>query len=619
MKRIAISLVISTGCSNAGEFVGSTDAQAPDTTATSPEAGAAPVDAGAPSDGIAPSPDALAPADDAARPDAAPPPHDATGPGPDAAPLPIRCEPCAAPHAAITGGLQRVHFDQLMSRVSADPARYVPLVWASPEATGGDRQGLAGTLPAPGWLGLVGQGRVVVWAGHEGAFTGANDGRDDNDTFRARLFDWLRGAGTRVGFSASHGEWLGADALSPAVRGALEANGVQIGPLPGVLDAAALATVDVLVVGNPWGDVTEAELDAISTWVTQGGAVLVLGLGWSWRGNHDDPTAERYPVQRLGARLGFDVRGGAIFDPGAPAGTADLPAYDVRPLDAYRPLEVVVLRGEEASRVADHARARPEAMYVIEGHRMGLSLPNGDWSELRDPQAALAALDRVYEAEMSLVSGIHPPFDGDLVWIIGVDAPDEPWWMHSGNPIVYQAPAARAEIIPRLNDEGQPGWGVAHEQGHNMHGGSCGDLFVPSGTVEVWPNVFGLFSYRENGWDWAPQMGADLFAAGRAHHAGPDHTFAELTADPFILLGCLDVIIERYGWEGMRTFLTGAATEAANGLQAGDDAARVAYLVERLSQAYRVDLAPVLAHWGFPVSEVSRAITANLPEADLPR
>lgn len=365
---------------------------------------------------------------------------------PDAGQAPAGCAACADPHAQITDGLARIHFDLLMSRVEADPARYVPLVWASAEATGGDRRGLAGTLPSPGYLGLVGAGRVVAWAGHEGAFGGEGDGREDNDAFRERLLTWLLDGGTRIGFGSAHGEWLRLDGFSPAVRARLEARGLQLAELPGTLDAAALAGVDVLVVGNPWGDLSPEEIEAVATWVEGGGAALVLGLGWSWRGNNDDPAADRYPVQRLGRRLGFEVMDGAIFDPGARAGTADLPAYDVRPLSTYDPLEVVVLRAAEAdvSRVAALAEARPDALYVIEGAHMGLSLPNADWAELVDPIGAVEALDRIYTAELALTGGANPPFGGDMVWILGVDAPDAPWWMHSGNPIIYQAAAARA-------------------------------------------------------------------------------------------------------------------------------------------------------------------------------
>lgn len=607
-------MVVLAGCAGGGSGDGSRDgAVAGDGAVEAPD-GAIGSD-GAVGDGAIEAPDGAVERPDGATADAAPPVD------PDAFVPPVErpsCAPCAAARAALTDGLQRVHFDLLMSRVEADRATYVPLVWGSPRATGGDVAGLAGTLPAPGWLGLVGAGRVVVWAGHEGAFGGGGDGRVDNDAFRQRLVTWLLGGGARLGFATGHGEWLRPDGFSPAVRRALEAAGVSVVSLDGPLDAAALAGVDALVLGNPWGEVGDAELAALDAWVRGGGGLLALGLGWSWRGSNADPDAARYPVQRLGARLGFDVRDGAISDPGAPAGTPAMPAYDIRPLDEWQPLDLVVLRAADTDvgRVKVLAGSGGRALYVIEGRHMGLSLPTDDWTLLDDPAGALEALDALYEAERALAGG-HAPFGGAKVWIIGEDAPDAPWWMHSGNPIVYKVEAARAEIIARLNAEGHPGWGIAHEQGHNMHAAACGDLFVADGTGEVWPNVFGLFSYRQNGWDWAPQMGADLFAAGHAYHAQAAPDIGQLRRDPFILLGCLELIWSRYGWEGMERFMTRAAADRAMGRQAGDDATRIAYWVENLSRAYEVDFAPLIAHWGFPVSEATRAVTRAWPPSDI--
>lgn len=530
------------------------------------------------------------------------------------------CEPCFPEQEGIVAGLNQIQFNLNMTQVTADRDRYVPLAWGSPEALGAGREGLAGSLPAPGFLGLVGAGRVVAWAGHEGAFGGGDDGVDDNDAFRTRVLTWLLGGGTRVGFSAGHGEWLRADGLSPAVRASLEAGGASIAPLDGTLDAAALANVDVLVAGNPWGEVSDAEIEAVGAWVEGGGAALVLGLGWSWPTDAADPRGERYPVRRLGARLGFQVTGGSIFDPAAPGGTPDAPAYTLRSAREWTPLEIVVLRAAETdvSQVGALAAGNPDALYVIEGEHMGLSVPTEDWALLNDPVGALDAFDRLYEAEVALVGGVNPPFGGDIVWMVGADAPDAPWWMHSGNPIVFQAAAARSEIIDRLNAEGHPGWGIAHEQGHNMHIGSCGDLFVPGVMTEVWPNIFGLYSYAQNGWDYTAQMGADLFQRGHDHFAQANPDPAALESDPFILLGCLEMILTRYGWEGMQRFVTQAATERAAGREAGDDTARIAYLVEGLSTAYGVDFAPVIAHWGLPVSDASRAVTSAFPAAELP-
>jgi hypothetical protein len=48
-------------------------------------------------------------------------------------------------------------------------------------------------------------------------------------------------------------------------------------------------------------------------------------------------------------------------------------------------------------------------------------------------------------------------------------------------------------------------------------------------------------------------MGSGLLDAGHAYHAQAPPDFAVLLADPFIFLGCLDLITARYGWSGMKT------------------------------------------------------------------
>lgn len=529
------------------------------------------------------------------------------------------CEACLEPHAEVTAGLSKIHFDLSMSRVQADCSHYAPLVWASPRAAGGDQMGLAGTLPAPGWLGIVGEGRIVVWAGHEGALTGDDDGRFDNDGFRQNLFAWLLDEGQRVGVSMSHGEWLQIEGISPSLSSWLSARSATPVAIETAYDATLLTSYDVVVFGNPWGDITDEELDALELWVRNGGSLFVLGLGWSWPAYNDDPNLDRYPVNRLGDRLGFRVMDGSIRDPAAPGGTADRPAYAIRPLSEYTPRDVTVLRAVETNvnRVKDLALGSPEDLFVIEGVHMGLQLPTADWPLLDDPNAALDAMDRLYLAELDLAGGVNAPFDGDMIWAIAHESPGDEWWMHSGNPIVFQTAAARTEIIPRFNAAGHPGWGIAHEQGHNMHGDSCGNLFVPDGTAETWTNVFALWSYRQNGWDFVPQMGADLFDAGHAYSDQPTPNFDELLADPFILLGCLELIWSRYGWDGMRRFMTQAATDTAALVEAGDDVARTAYLVEELSHAYEIDFASLIAHWGFAVSDSSRAITIVYPPSDI--
>jgi hypothetical protein len=524
----------------------------------------------------------------------------------------------------IVAGLSSADFPLYMGATAIDAeasegASWAPIAWAGPAASAPNRYSLVGTMPAPGWMGTKGSGRMVAWAGHEGAWKAESDGRADNDELRVRLIAWLLGGGTRIAFSSGHEEWLNAANFSPFLREKLAGEGVGFATMPGPIDVARLASCDLLVVGNPWGDMTDAELAAIEAWIETGGALLAAGLGWSWVQHRDDPLLASYPFNRLGARLGFRATDGWIRDPDAANGDPDRPSYRLAPLSSRAARAIIVVRPSEGpvARVKALAAADPSPIYVIQGSRVGLSLPNALWASLVDPDAALAALDAVYEAEYALCGNLNPPYGGDVVWIVPSDEQGTSWWMHAGNPVVYVAEAAQAEVIPRLNGEGQPGWGIAHELGHDFHIESCANLFVAEGTGETWPNVFGMRSYHVNGWDWRLQMGSSRLQVGYDYHALASPDFADLKEDPFIFLGCLDLIIARYGWNGMTAFLSAAAADALGGASAGDDAARVAYMVEGLSESYAIDFSPLFAHWGFAISAATFQATDAYAECDI--
>jgi hypothetical protein len=576
---------------------------------------ASPADAAQPDQGRWDAPDVDALAVDSAAPDGALP----DGPGDRDADN--RCPILLADDVRnpIVQGVTTVQFPMLMSRLSVTEPDWVPLVWASARASGGDWLGLPGTLPVPGWAKAWGCGRIAVWAGHEGAFAKEGDGVAQNDKFRENLLGWLLGTGTRLGCTSTHSEWFGCNSFSPVLSSWLTARGVTPAAVDRSLGASSLAGWDVVVVGNPWADLSDSEIAALDDWVRAGGSLLVLGLGWSWASNHQDPKNLAYPVNRLGARFGFRVEPGYIVDPGATTGTASQPGFTVQPLSEYHPKTIEVLRSSEVdvNQIKTLGPASPDKLYVIEGIHVGLNLASNDWASLVDPVAALAALDKIYAAELALAGNVKPPFGGDKVWAVAADDPDGAYWMHAGNPIVFKQEAGQAEIIRWLNADGQPGWGLGHEQGHNMASDSCGNLFVPDGTTEVWCNVFNVYSYLHNGWSWTEQMG-DLFTKGHAFHAQANPDFNALLADPFVMLGCLELIWSKYGWGGMQTFFTKAATDSAAGLTASDSAARTAYMVEQLSAAYQLDLAPLFVHWGFTVSAASLAATGRYPDANIP-
>jgi hypothetical protein len=465
----------------------------------------------------------------------------------------------------------------------------------------------------PGWAGDYGAGRVAIWAGHEGFFGGGADGRFDNDVFRGNLITWLLQDGRRLGLTSGHSEWLTLAGFSPALTTALSQRGVVVGDAAGSLTPDTLADYDALVVGNPWGELSTAEIAALEQWVRGGGGLLVLGLGWSWYANHPDPTGADYAVNRLGTVFGWQVEDGQIEDPDAPNSDSAQPAFRSAPLADYTPARVVVLRAAEADidSVKQLAVEQPGDIYIIEGQYTGLQLPTAKWAGLNSPSQALAILDRAYTTHLALIGGANRPYGGAVIWYESAADPQGEYWMHSGNPIIYKQEAAD-EIITSLN-AGWPGWGMLHELGHDFVISACGDMFVHSGTDEPWCNVFTVWSIEHNGW---PQR-ENTFDAGHAYAAQAQPDFAQLTSDPWPLLGCLELIWSRYGWEGMQRLLTRAATDCAAGVTPEDDAWRTDYLAEQLSQGYGVDLAPVLEHWGFTVSPAACQQTAGLPPAQL--
>ena len=162
-----------------------------------------------------------------------------------------------------------------------------------------------------------GAGRVVI-VGHDGFLV--NTGELDNGRFLLNTLRWLDVAATgRVGYTTGHREWLGAGNL-----GGLEAiatsNAMHMSGIPAPLSAASLRSVSVLIVGNAWGSMSAAEIEAVRAWVESGGGLLMAGLGWSWPGGLEDwPMmwlAEPYEVRWLRGVINDPtnhVGGSAIF------------------------------------------------------------------------------------------------------------------------------------------------------------------------------------------------------------------------------------------------------------------------------------------------------------------
>jgi hypothetical protein len=156
-----------------------------------------------------------------------------------------------------------------------------------------------------------GEGRVVA-IGHDGILF---SDVFDNAQFLRNVVEWLnQGAQARLAFSGGHREFARAD-NSVTLTTAATAGGFAVKQLAGAITSEGLAAVDVLVVGNAWGAFKASEVKAVEDFVSAGGGLLLVGVGWSWLAYNAGATLDNFPMAILAAPYG--VRWGAeiITDP----------------------------------------------------------------------------------------------------------------------------------------------------------------------------------------------------------------------------------------------------------------------------------------------------------------
>lgn len=89
------------------------------------------------------------------------------------------------------------------------------------------------------------------------------------------------------------------------------------------LNAEALKDIDVLMVGNAWGNFSDTEITAVESFVKNGGGLMAVGLGWNWKTYGNKPkhnkckgrngfevsSMDNYPMNKLLGPLGLKWTG----------------------------------------------------------------------------------------------------------------------------------------------------------------------------------------------------------------------------------------------------------------------------------------------------------------------
>ncbi|MCG2770107.1 MAG: NHL repeat-containing protein, partial [Anaerolineae bacterium] len=124
---------------------------------------------------------------------------------------------------------------------------------------------------------------------------------------------------SRVLFDEAHSGFVSIEDNYRELADRLRARGYVVERLTTApVTAQRLSEYDVYVIGTPWGNFTQSELDDIEEFVQSGGGLFLTGLGWSWVNPGEGRTLDNYPPNVVGARYGIRFLDDAICDPANP-------------------------------------------------------------------------------------------------------------------------------------------------------------------------------------------------------------------------------------------------------------------------------------------------------------
>lgn len=158
------------------------------------------------------------------------------------------------------------------------------------------------TTPVPSIVVMsscVGSGRVVA-VGHEGFFTSEALGLYDNRRLGNNILDWLDKSGKpKVLVTTGHREFFSGSNFD-AFKTELESHGYNISRFSGRLAASNLYDVGAVLIGNAGNPILQSEIDALKDFVSSGGGLFLIGLGWSWEPYNPGKTLDDYPMNKIG-------------------------------------------------------------------------------------------------------------------------------------------------------------------------------------------------------------------------------------------------------------------------------------------------------------------------------
>ena len=161
-----------------------------------------------------------------------------------------------------------------------------------------------------------GRGRVIG-LGHEAFLSDSEKNLNlfDNAKFTANVLKWLDvNKKGKILLTTGHGEWLNSGNTLTLKQIAID-SGFTFSITSDRLTDKLLENVGVIIIASAWKDFEDSEIESIENFVTNGGGLFILGLGWSWLGYHEGKTLDDFPMNKIGKMFGIKWIDGIVKDP----------------------------------------------------------------------------------------------------------------------------------------------------------------------------------------------------------------------------------------------------------------------------------------------------------------
>eukprot|EP00727_Mastigamoeba_balamuthi_P000748 m51a1_g10670 hypothetical protein (804) ;mRNA; r:17245-22548 len=429
---------------------------------------------------------------------------------------------------------------------------------------------------------------------------------------------------------------------TPAQRDAVTAAGCT-STTSGGFTQSALSGVDILFVRSEDlddnGTHTSQNIEAVRTFVRNGGSLVISGTGWTWT-FYRNRLLSTHPANLLLAPCGLAMGDGrASVWNGAAVQQND--AFSENTTNVWYVLETIKnwlfldeVRFAGLLYIVVTAKGSPiEVQFSgklsdAPVYRSGITSAaqwNSDVSSTSSPWGEVETKDVVFTlptASLKKVKNMTMVADYwqrvmDCIYHFRTtdpeafkqryvaDVPNNDWYMHAGYPIVMWVDTADETLMttPQWSH-----WGQYHECGHNMQS----PMWTFDGTLEVTNNMWSLYCERTmtGNWNWQADNLKSAQLRGVEYQKHPD--FNVWKKDPFMALQLYISIGERWGWDTFMDLFREYDALPENQRPWVDNDKRDQWLI-RTSKRINHNLCQLFDMWGIPVSNSARRQVAGLP------